>query len=123
MRSQIAKGIFNNIYNGQATAEAYGLEVGELEGAPIIQFPGMIDTVNILKKDGIDISQERCKQLTPTFLENAKKIIILSDEKNIPDWLKKYNFESWDIKYPDNLTTDDVRSMISVLKAKISSLE
>jgi protein-tyrosine-phosphatase len=123
LRSQIAKGIFNNMHKGLAVAESYGLEVGEIEDTPIIQFPRMIDTVNLLKKEGIDISQERCHQLRLEFLENAKKIIVLSDEKNIPAWLKKYTFESWNIKYPEDLTTGDVMKMIDFLKVKISSLQ
>ena len=82
----------------------------------------MKDTIDLLMKEGIDISNERCKQITPEALVGVDKIIIMAERESIPEWLNKYDFEYWDISYPPVLTSKGANKMIENIRAKVSEL-
>ncbi len=120
-RSQIAKGLFEHLCDGKFICESYGVvvKVAGDEGLKISSFPGMIDTINMLKEEGVDISNEICKQVTPEYLEGVHKIFVMSEREFIPDWLNKYNFEYWDIPNPPVITSAVAKNVIEMIKSKI----
>lgn len=123
-RSQIAKGLCDQISKHKVYSEAYGILV-ESEGnsnKSILEFPWMSDTVNILKEIDIDISNEECKQVTPSSLEGAKKVIVMAEREYIPEWLNKYQYEYWEINYPKTITNEYTKILIETLKEKVTKL-
>jgi protein-tyrosine-phosphatase len=120
-RSQIAKGLCEHLSGGKLICESYGVvvKIAGDEGHKISSFPGMIDTINMLKEEGVDISNEICKQVTPEDLEGVHKIFVMSEREFIPDWLNKYNFEYWDIPNPPVITSAVAKNVIEIIKSKI----
>ncbi len=123
-RSQIAYGLCNKIGKGNVIAESYGTQVDNegYSNKKISQFPGMTETIELLKKNQIDISNEVCKQVTPDSLIDATKIIVMSEREYIPEWLNKFDFEYWDINYPENINTDYTKNLIDALGVKVMRL-
>jgi len=120
-RSPIAKAIYNSLVKDGSHAESYGVIVSDLgyEGKKLVEFPSLSADIEVMKKHGMDISQEICKQLHPVDLEDVLKIIVMTEKEFIPEWLKKYNYEYWEIPNPDIVTIEVTEREFILLKDKI----
>lgn len=124
-RSQIAKSLCNKLIGDYWTAESYGFLVRpEDEITPFSENPKVSETIKGLKEIDINISKERSKLLTPEHLKNIDKIIVVTEEEDIPDWFKSYQYEHWDeIKnFPGSPTLDKTRETINLVKKKLLAL-
>ena len=120
----MAKGIYNSLNTDDSLAFSYGTNVSEQgrEGLSLIDYPGISDTILVLKDHGIDISGEHCAQLLPEHLKDASRIIVMTEKEDIPEWLQKYNYEYWGIPNPDEVTRNVAEEIFVLLKSKISQL-
>lgn len=119
-RSPIAKVIYNSMAKDGSHAESFGLVVaqGGYEGRKLAEFPGLSVDVGIMKKHGMDTSQETCRQLRPADLVGVSKIIVMAEEA-IPEWLKKYDYEYWEVFNPSFVTAEITEKAVVLLKDKI----
>ncbi|HKZ34057.1 MAG TPA: low molecular weight phosphatase family protein [Candidatus Nanoarchaeia archaeon] len=87
-RSQMAEALFNK-YSKNHKAKSAGTHVEEKEGHTI----GEKETANfvceVMNEEGIDVRKNKRKQLTPKMVEEANKVVIITDKKDWPDYLKK----------------------------------
>ena len=123
-RSQIAKAIYNSIKTDGSIAYAYGTSVAlqKNEGLLLSAYPGIGDTISVMKKHGLDISNEHCTQLKPEHLEGASKIIVMAEKADIPEWLHTYDYEYWVIPNPETAQEATVEKIYSILEENISKL-
>ncbi len=123
-RSQVAKGFYNKFADGVSFAESYGTRVDEdgFKNAPISQFPGMSETIEILKTEGVDISNEYCKQITPEKISNSSKVIVMAEKDSIPGWLKEGDYEYWDVLNPASYTSETAYNTINLIRQKVKEL-
>ena len=123
-RSQVAKGFYNKFAEGASFAESYGTRVDEdgFKNAPISQFPGMSETIEILKTEGVDISNEYCKQITPEKILNSSKVIVMAEKDSIPGWLKEGDYEYWDVPNPASYTSETAFNTINLIRQKVKEL-
>lgn len=123
-RGQIAKGIYNH-FRKDSYAEAYGTNVIEQrrQGILLSTLPQMEFTLKELKLKGIDISHEHCEQLTPEYLHDASKLIVMTEKEDIPKWLTHYTYEYWTVPNPEFVTKEIFEKTYNLLYSKISSLE
>lgn len=103
-RSQMAEALYNKLTNSQ-DAESAGLSVEkEWEGKKISQFKNYV--VDSMNEIGIDLSENKPKQLTKEMFEQAEKVVIMEDDRELwPEYLfnsDKVTF--WDI--PDTRGKD-----------------
>jgi len=124
LRSPMAKGIYNFLKRDDSIAFAYGTNVvkQKREGVLLSDYQKLTDTISVLKNHGIDISAERCTQLLPEHLQDASKIIIMTEKEDIPEWLQKYEYEYWEVPNPDPVTKEVAEKEFDLLKYKISGL-
>jgi protein-tyrosine-phosphatase len=123
-RSQIAKAIYNSNAKDGSYAESYGVAVSELgyEGKKLKDFPSLSADLEVMKRHGLDISEEICKQLHPADLEGASKIVVMTEKESVPDWLKEYNYEYWEMPNPEIVTAEITEKEFQLLKNKILGL-
>ncbi len=124
LRSPMAKGIYNSLKKNNSVASAYGTNVADQgkEGLILFDYPKLADTILVLKNHGIDISNERCIQLLPEHLQDASKIIVMTEKEDIPEWLQDYDYEYWEIPNPDPVTKEIAEEEFLLLKHKITRL-
>jgi protein-tyrosine-phosphatase len=124
LRSPIAKAIYNSLKQDGSFAFSYGTNVREQEneGLLLCDYSEIADTLVILESHGLDLSQERCVQLLPEHLENAAKIIVMTEQEDIPKWLEEYGYEYWEIPNPELVTKEVAENIFLLLRDKISSL-
>lgn len=124
LRSPMAKAIHFSLKTDDSVGFAYGTNVSEQgrEGLALSDYPGIAETIEVMRSHGMDISQERCIQLLPEHVENVSKIIVMTEKKDIPDWLKKYNYEYWEIPNPDPATKEVAEELFLLLKNKIEKI-
>lgn len=122
-RSQIAEGLYNHLAKDGSHADSCGTSVlPEEEGLLFGSYERVANTVGAMKQHGIDISQSYSKQATPDRVKDADEIIILTDKKDVPEWLLEYPHTFWETKdYPGKPTLEESEETIQLLKEKILS--
>lgn len=124
-RSPIAAALYNKLATDGSIAEAYGTAVAQegRAGRFLTSYGGGMDKeIAYLQKEGMDLSNDFCKQVTPAVLEGVSKIIMMSEKEFIPEWLKHYEYEYWDIENPEILTQQKIESVYQLLKQKVTHL-
>lgn len=139
IRSQICKAIFNKMSLTNYNAESYGTDVliDGNEGVKIRDHEYLHSLIEIMKNHDYDISEEVSKQLNENVLRDADKIIYMGRKKNIPDYMKKFDYEYWEdclneveknkdlnlnIKVPKFGDKDDIEQTIVLLENKVKNL-
>lgn len=83
-RSQIAEGYYNFFTKGSnAMSAAVRNFRKKYHYRPTREF------IELMKEDGVDISEQQIKLLTKKMLDNAEKIIVLCDKALCPEFLLK----------------------------------
>lgn len=91
-RSQMGEAFFN-LGSKPHTASSAGTQVGEKQGQTI--YPNILE---IMQEIGIDLSKKSRKQLTEELVDEADKVIVMEETKNIPDYLlNSPKLIRWDI--------------------------
>jgi protein-tyrosine-phosphatase len=123
-RSQYATAIYNQLANDGSVAEGYGTAVEQegREGIILSSYPEMNLALDKMKKEGMDISGQHCHQITPQALEGASKIILMSEPEYVPDWLKNYEYEFWEVPNPVSHTPEIVDDVYNLLYKNVSTL-
>ena len=123
-RSPTAAALYNVLKKDDSFAESYGtmVDVEGRAGTKLSSYPEFAILINYLKNHyGADISNHVCTQVTPKLLEGANKIIVMAEEDYIPDWLRKYNYEHWDII--DDFSTPEILAKdVESIKSKVENL-
>ena len=124
LRSQTAQMLYNALAADHSHAESYGIdplpeEIGRLFGG----FPKVVNTVEVMKRHGIDMSQASVQKLTPEVLAGASKIIILTKKEDVPEWLKSYPLEFWEVYDPPGVpTVEQTEEIVQLLEGKIREM-
>lgn len=120
-------------------AESYGTEAKEdgNEGVTIGSHQYLSNLVKIMSNQGLDISKEVSRQLKESVIKDADKIIMMGRKSNIPQWMKKYNYEYWEdctneveknkdlnlnLKIPKFGDTKDIEETVVFLREKVKKL-
>jgi len=90
-RSQMAEALYRK-YSGLRAISA-GTKVPQegpgKEGKMLKDIPVAEPVIRCLKEDeGIDVSNQRNKSLTPEMLERADRVVVMAEKETIPDYLR-----------------------------------
>ena len=88
-RSQTAKAFFDSL--SEHESESAGVIVGERDGMSIrehIELRGNQDHVfEIMEKQGLDITGNVRRQVTPEMVDRADRVIVMTDKEEMPDFI------------------------------------
>jgi arsenate-mycothiol transferase len=97
-RSQMASFLFNKLSEKNKSISA-GIMVGEKEGEPLHEF-----VIKCMAEEGLDLSKNKRKQLTPEMVKTADRIIVMAEKENLPDYLANSNkITFWKISDAKNM--------------------
>jgi len=104
-RSQMAAAMYNKL-SGSSDAESAGTEV-EKPGQTLIERTkergGASHVIDVMKEEGIDVSNNSRKQITKSIIKQYDRIISMADKTHTPEWLlEASNYMYWHI--PDPMT-------------------
>ena len=106
-------------YSGLKASSA-GTKVFENENQKIVEIPLAEPVIRFMKKEGLDLTENSRKQVTPEMIKDYDKIIVMAEHETIPEYLfnnKKVEF--WDIPDPKGIDDDGFKKIISQIKYKI----
>ncbi len=125
-RSPTAEALYNFLKRDDSFAESYGtmVEAEGRTGKTLSSYPSLLPIISELKSTyGINISNNICKQVSPEVLKDTDKIVVMAEEEFIPDWLRKYNYEKWEVKDYDIFMTPEItKKDVQIIKSKVENL-
>jgi protein-tyrosine-phosphatase len=120
----MAEAIYNKLTN-TSDAKSAGVDLGHSSlGARNLSVPSLI--VDVMKEIGLDISNNKRKQITREMVDDAKKVVVIMSEGDYP--LPEYLANSPKMMYwndvPDGKGHDLVflRNIRNILEDKINNL-
>lgn len=124
-RSQMAAGLYNKL-SKKGHADSAGTNAdnaGETITERARYRPAAQHTIDVMSKEGIDISANLREQLTKEMIDKYDKIIVMAEPETIPDYLKnstKYIY--WEIEDPKGGNYEVIHRAKEVIKAKVVKL-
>lgn len=117
-RSQIAMELFNK-FTG-LDADSAGTKVDDKENEMIKEIPPAEVIIRLMKKEGVDVSENKRHQLTPEMVEKFDKIIVMAEPETFPDYLKNSpKMEYWKVEDPNGMNDADTAKIVSQIKSKV----
>ena len=114
-RSQMAEGFFNNKY---ATKEYEAISAGT---KPVSQINPV--AVQVMREVGIDISNQKSKEITDDVIRNSSKIVNMGCiEKESCPTLFLHNLLDWNIEDPKNKPIEKVREIRDEIDQRVKEL-
>ena len=96
-RSQIAETFFGS--SSRHESESAGTGVGKNDGQALIE--AAVRVIDVMRAEGLDVSRNIRRQLTPAMLDGADKVIAMVQEERRPDYLtENHKVVFWDIEDP-----------------------
>jgi protein-tyrosine-phosphatase len=79
--------------------------------------------ISALKEEGIDVSNNKLKQLTEEMVQSSDKVIVMAEKKTIPDYLENNSkCIFWDIKDPKGMNLEETKKIRDQIKQKVKEL-
>jgi len=118
-RSQMMAALFTK-YSG-LKADSAGINVNENNNQKIKTIPLAEPVIRFMKNEGIDVSENVRKQLTPDMIERYDRIVVTAPElTTFPEYLKKTEkVEFWDIEDPKGMDDLNFQRIISKIKKRL----
>lgn len=123
-RSQIAEAFFRKQSGDNLKAISAGIKLSRGEQR-IEEFGSVVENlITATKEEGIDISKNRCKEVTKEMADEADKIIlIVDDEDPVPDYLTESPKSiRWDVPDPKGKSLEFTRKVRDEIKKRVKSL-
>ncbi|RJQ15883.1 low molecular weight phosphatase family protein [Candidatus Woesearchaeota archaeon] len=119
-RSQMAAALFTQ-YAGIKAFSA-GIKVFENENQKLKDHPLAKPVITLMKKEGLDVSQNKRTQVTQKMLSHFDKIIVMSEPEIIPEYLSKNkNTEFWNIQDPQGMDDKGYEKVAAQIKANVKA--
>jgi arsenate reductase (thioredoxin) len=117
-RSQIAQTIYTNLTGDACLSAATNVNIEQQE---IGERPLAAPVIELMKKEGVDISKNKSKQITQQMIKEATKIIVMT--KDMPYFLlNNKKVTHWPIIDPSGKTTNELKETIEYIRKKIKKL-
>ena len=124
-RSQVAEALFNKLsVHESISAGARADEVVSRTNPPSRMLKDAPSRgIPVMKDEGIDISEHLRKQLTPTMVQEADRVIVMADRDSWPDFLRDSDKVTyWDIPDAVGLSDDAALSINNEVKRRVEEL-
>lgn len=124
-RSQAAEALFKRLSSHEA--ESAGTRADEIvaRSNPPTRSLGDAGSTAIpyMKEQGVDISENTRKQLTPEMVQDADKIIVVADKDTWPNYLNNSDkVVVWDIQDTRGMGPDSATPLFDEIKQRVEEL-
>jgi arsenate reductase (thioredoxin) len=119
-RSQAAMGLYNS--NHSEKSESAGT-ITHFQDVVLKDREGAENIVQAMNELGIDISNNKPRQITSELVNDFDKVIVMAEPETIPDWLKNNpKAEIWTIEDAKDQDIETTRKIVQQIKSKVSVL-
>ena len=119
-RSQVAMELYNQLHPGDADSAG---TIVDNPGERLIDRKGAVNIIEVMREDGIDMSNNTRKQLDISMVSQYDKLVVMAEEDTIPEWLKKEPKATvWTIQDPKNQDVETTRSIVNQLSDLVRAL-
>lgn len=117
-RSQMAEAFYNKL-----TSSTDATSAGIQPHTPSKYVHPIPVVIEVMKDEGIDVSQKNVKTVTEDMVNNSEEIYILCPEENLPEFVAKApNLTRWNIPDPFDSSTETFRKIRDEIKGKVEKL-
>jgi len=96
---------------------------GVLDFTPLKYGRPVKEVVQVMKEDGIDISQQNVKFITEEMVKESDRIFVMCEKEECPDFLLNSNkITFWDIDDPYNTDIENHRKIRDEVKKQVRLL-
>lgn len=104
-------------------ADSVGSQLAGKEGEKLKDIPLAEPVIRFMKKERVDLSEHRRREVSPDMLEGYDKIVIMAEPELVPDYLlEDERAEFWDIDDPRGADDETYKKVIAKIKQKIKEL-
>lgn len=117
-RSQMAEAYYNHL-----TSSSNAFSAGILDFTPAKYGHPIKEVVQVMKEDGVDISQKKVKTITEEMVKDSNRIFVMCKKEECPKFLldsDKITF--WDVGDPFDTSLDNFRKIRDIVKSKVLSI-
>jgi len=116
----MACALYNRLYPGHA--ESAGTKVDE-PGQHVVDRKRAKNVIIVMNEIGIDISQNRRRQLQKSDIKNYDKVIMMAESETVPEYMNDESAVTfWNVDDPANMDIIDTRKIREKLKVLIDEL-
>lgn len=117
-RSQMAEAYYNHLSGTSDATSAGGLDYTPAKyGTPSLK------AVTVMREDGIDISNQRVKTVSPEMVQHADAICLLCSDDEVPEFVtERGHFVPWDIPDPAGAPLASFRQVRDQIRLKVEQL-
>ena len=121
-RSQAAEEFLKRISDDEVRSA--GISPSKLAEWPTVGLiEGAKEILQVMKEEGIDISNNRRKMLSEDDVKWADRIYVMADKADMPEFvLASGKAELWDILDPKGKNLEETRRIIAQVKEKVSAI-
>ncbi len=126
-RSQVAEALFNQL--SQHKAESAGTRVDKLltERKPATRMvrhaTGGQSVIAYMEEEGINVSENTRKQLTPQMVENSDRVVVITSKESWPKYLQESEkVIFWDIPNAVGMTPESAHVVYDQVKKHVKEL-
>jgi len=110
-RSQMAEAFFNQMAQGKAKAISAGSQPADKVNPTVVE---------VMREEGIDISQNKPKKLSLKMMEGIAKAITMGCENACP--FTTAPTEDWELEDPKDKPIEQVRKIRDEIKTRVTQL-
>jgi protein-tyrosine-phosphatase len=121
-RSQMAEALFKKYVKGDYEVSSAGTKLSGEECA-LIDIPLAGTVIDVIKEEGIDVSQNHRNQLTEEMFDKADKVVLVVDDADpVPEYvLGSDKVTRWNIPDPKGTSLERHREILNQIKELIVS--
>lgn len=119
-RSQMAEALYKIYGKGDHKVSSAGIKLSGPE-QPLKELPLGFNVTDVIKEEGLDITEFVRKQLTPEMVKDADKVVLLLEEGDmLPDFLQNNpKIVRWSVPDPKGTDLENHRKVKDQIKALI----
>lgn len=117
-RSQMAEAFYNHLTNSH---NAHSAGTSKETPKKYQKIPN--DICQIMSEEGIDVSHQKIKTITPKHVEDANQIFVMCEKEKCPDFLRNSNKVTfWEIEDPYKMSLEYMKKIRDKIKLKVRSI-
>lgn len=119
-RSQAAMELYNQLHPGDADSAG---TVVDNPGEKLIDRKGAVNIIEVMREDGIDMSDNIRRQLDISMVNQYDKLVVMAEKDTIPEWLKQEpKAVAWTIRDPKDQDIETTRLIVNQLSDLVRAL-
>ena len=123
-RSQMAEWLFKKEFGEKYKVTSAGTKLSGPEEPIGNLTPAINEVIDVMKEEGIDVSNSIRKQVTEDMVNSADKVVAILEDEELPDYLiNSPKLVRWHVIDPKGKDLDETRRIKDEIKELITQMD